>query len=353
MRVLHLPINVASHMSATVRGLRDNGVDARGIVTVGSAAVQAHDGIEVLTSHPSRRSPSWWLDMTCRSPHLAREIARADVLHWYMTPTFPAAVDLRFARMLRKPGVAEFAGGDVRVPEIEAADNPYYAAAFPSYEWRSHESAESSARTQRRFRGAGCVALVSCWSLLPYLDRELFPDVPVVRQRVYMRDLEPRYPDPAQRRPLVVHASTAPVAKATAAVLAAVDALRGEVDFEFVLLERAPREEALELMRRADVYLDQFMLGSHGSAAVEAMALGTPVVGYVKPSMHGLYPDDLPLVPSTQEELPEVLRALLTDGDLRQELGRRSRAYAEREHDATRLAPQLVEVYERAIASRA
>jgi hypothetical protein len=44
MRVLHLPVNVASQTSITVRALRDIGVDAQGIV-INNSAIQGSEGI--------------------------------------------------------------------------------------------------------------------------------------------------------------------------------------------------------------------------------------------------------------------------------------------------------------------
>jgi hypothetical protein len=353
MRVLHLPVNVASHLAATVHGERAIGLDARGVVLTGSTAVQEHDGIEVLSREPSRRSLGWWRDVTPRLGKLAQAIRAADVVHYYMTPALPLGADLALVRALGKPGVVEFSGGDIRDPVLESADNPYYAARGPRYEYLTMETPANSRRTQRRFAAAGLEATLPCPSMELYLRRDLFPHVHGVRQRVLVSQLEPAYPDPAVARPLVVHAASAPVCKGTEAVVAAVDQLRRRGrDLEFVALDRVPRVEALSWMARADVYVDQLVIGSHGSAAIEAMALGKPTVCYVKPSMEGRYPADLPLVNATRETLVDVLDGLLADGARRRELGVRGRAYAERHHDAVALAPQLAAVYA-AVLSRA
>jgi glycosyltransferase involved in cell wall biosynthesis len=352
VRVLHLPVNVASHLATTVRGLREAGVEAEGLVAVAAARIQDTVGVDVIVRTPSRRSPRWWIEAARALGRLRCAIRRADVIHWHMTAMFPGALDVLFAASLGKAGVVEFSGGDIRIPEVEMADNPYYAAAWPRYEYRRHESRRRSLANQRAFARAGFEAVVCSPSMLPYLDRSLFPDAHYVPYRIFLGDFAPVYPDPDRSLPLVVHASTAPVCKGTAAVRAAVDALRGRHEFEYVDLVWAPRREALAAMARADVYLDQFVLGSHGSAAIEAMALGKPVVGYVKPSMRPQYPADVPLVHATQESLPEVLAGLLADGARRRELGVAGRAYVERHHDSVLLAKDLVAVYEGAIMRR-
>jgi hypothetical protein len=345
LRVLHLPVNVASHMSATVRGLREAGIDARGMALFGAHDVVTDDGVDVLSTAASRRSFRWGGDMLRRFPKLAAEIRRADVLHWYMAPGLPFGADLAVARAFGKPSIAEFAGGDIRKPSIETRDNPYYARALPDYEYRSWETDANSERTQRRFATAGCEALVSCPSLIPYLDDRIFPRPHLVRQRIFTPDFIPVFPDPTKRRPLVVHATTAPIAKGTPAVLAAIDVLQERYDFDFTLLHGVPRADALRTIQSADLYLDQFVLGAHGGAAIEAMALGTPVVGWIKPAVARAYPADLPLVNASQEELVSTLSELLEDGERRARLGRLSRAYAEAHHDASRLAQELVIVY--------
>ena len=94
------------------------------------------------------------------------------------------------------------------------------------------------------------------------------------------------------------------------------------------------------------MFLDQFVLGGYGLAALEAMALAKPVVLYVKPSLLAQYPTDLPVINATQENLADVLASLLTDGSLRHATGLRSRAYVERHHDALAAARQLISIYE-------
>jgi hypothetical protein len=349
LKVLQLGINVASHMSTTIRGLREIGVEARGIVTLGTSHLHSSAGLEVLTSEAAWITPRWWLDVTPKLHSIAAAIRWADVVHWYVTPGLPRALDLRYAARLGKPSVIEFGGSDIRDPRIESSHNPYYAARGTGYEYAQWESPENSVRVQRLFAAAGAEVIVSEPSLVEHVRGDVFNAVHVIRQRVFTRDFKPAYPDPAAARPVVVHASSAPVAKGTRAVLTAVAALQDRVSFEFVQLERVSRHEALAAMRRADIYLDQFVLGSHGSATIEALSLGKPVVLYLTPRVVARLPPDLPLVNATQESLPEALESLLQDGRRRYELGRAGRSYAERYHDAVVLAHELMEIYTRVV----
>jgi len=51
------------------------------------------------------------------------------------------------------------------------------------------------------------------------------------------------------------------------------------------LIDGVPYSQALGIVRGYDIFLDQFVIGDgYGIAAIEAMALGKPVVCHIKPS---------------------------------------------------------------------
>jgi glycosyltransferase involved in cell wall biosynthesis len=159
-----------------------------------------------------------------------------------------------------------------------------------------------------------------------------------------------RYPDPNNALPLVIHAPTQVVVKGTSAVLAAIEKLRATHRFEFRLIQSMPHRAALDLVRQCDVFLDQFVVGDRGAAALEAMAFGKPTVCYIKPALWetGFY---RPIVNATQESLAEVLRDLLEDGPRRREIGLRSRAHVEEHHDAHKICKRLMTIYEELLAA--
>jgi hypothetical protein len=99
----------------------------------------------------------------------------------------------------------------------------------------------------------------------------------------------------------------------------------------------------------ADIFLDQFIIGYYGMAALEAMAYGKPVLCYVKPSVLKEEPPNLPIVNANPDNLVEMLEPLLQDGRLRLVLGKQGRAHVEKYHDAVKLAYQLVEIYQEVI----
>src|SRR5205814_6204731 len=116
------------------------------------------------------------------------------------------------------------------------------------------------------------------------------------------------------------------------------------VDLDIV--EGVPHEEARARYANADIVVDQLNAGWHGVFALESMALGKPVVTYLKPDVversaegFGLR---IPIVPATKETLVEALRPLVDDPVRRREVGAQCRAYVEQVHDIDRVADRLL-----------
>jgi glycosyltransferase involved in cell wall biosynthesis len=150
----------------------------------------------------------------------------------------------------------------------------------------------------------------------------------------------------------VLHVPTNRLIKGTRWIEAGVArAAERDPRLSFRLLEHAPWREVRDAMAAADVVVDQVFLGWYGLVAVEAMALGKPVVGFVRPDFEPLAQSlGLPLVRCTKDDVGEVVAALAGDPGRRAALGEAGRAYARRVHDAPVVARRLVETYEAALA---
>jgi glycosyltransferase involved in cell wall biosynthesis len=129
------------------------------------------------------------------------------------------------------------------------------------------------------------------------------------------------------------------------------------VDFDFRLVEGVTQLEAKALYQQADLVVDQLLLWGYGGLAVEAMALGRPVIAHLReddlaflpPEMHA----EIPVISADPATIYDVLKELLTTrrSELA-EIGRRSRAYVTRWHDPKGIAEEVVADYEAAVARR-
>lgn len=346
MKVLHLPTNIASQMRVTVSALRDLGIDARGLT--GPSPVQNAAGLEILPRAAPGASVLRRKSMAlCRAAVVMEAIAAADVVHWHYGAALPLGADVRTARMLGRKRFVEFWGSDIRIPETEFADNPYFVRAWDSgeYECRESESRENSLKVQRLFSGNHVNLLLASHGMNQYIIPGMFPSRQWTSQRICLAEYEPAVPSAACSRPLVVHAPSAPGAKGTGFILAAVEKLREFLDFDFRLIHGLSPLEAKEWLRRCDIMIDQLITGEHGVAAVEAMAFGKPVICYTKPSLLRHYPPHFPVINANPDTIAPVLEELLRDGPRRHATGIASRAWVEERHDARKEAVRLAEYY--------
>jgi hypothetical protein len=219
------------------------------------------------------RGIRWRLKMT-------RAMAWADVLHWHWGDTTWRGMDLRLAAWLRKPRLVEFWGDDLRDPETASRDNPFIAR---MYKQNPALAGCRSKPAQRLFQRHGFECLLPGVELCDYLEAGVFAGYYQTRQRLPLENFTPRFPNPHKPRPLLVHAPSAKSKKGTEAVLSALDKLAKTHPFDFKLLHQMPRSQALQTVAGCDVFLDQFTIGAEGLAALEAMALGKPVVCFIKP----------------------------------------------------------------------
>jgi glycosyltransferase involved in cell wall biosynthesis len=305
VRVAHCPVNVAGIPWANVEALRRQGVDAR-LVVFNRARLhpEADWSLERHGSLPHR--------LATQAAALARLLPQTDVFHFYFGLTLiPKSLQFPLLRAARKKSVFHWLGSDIRGK-------------------RPNELAYGR-RADAQIVGS-------------YDAARWVPEAHVVPPGLDLREYTPRPPSDAER-PLVVHAPSSRARKGTAHVIEACAQLPVELD----IVEGLPHEEARERYARADLVVDQLNAGWHGVFALEAMALGKPVVGYLKPDVversAEAFGAEVPIVRATADTLADALRPLVEDAVLRRRLGTKGRAYVEQVHDIDRVADRLLAIY--------
>lgn len=160
----------------------------------------------------------------------------------------------------------------------------------------------------------------------------------------------PAYPEAGTRGPLrIVHAPNHPMFKGTRFLVEAVNSLREEgEEVELVLVQRVPNTEALKLYRSADVIFDQCLMGNFGYFALEGMALGKPVMCFVRhPDHYLLRPEECPIVNTHVLTLKEDIRRLIRARDSLADIGRRGRRYVEKYFSVPAFSERLRDAYQR------
>ena len=229
-------------------------------------------------------------------------------------------------------------GTDIRDVDGHAARfswSPYHEVPSASLEIMRTNSASYRAGL-RRFRGTTLVS-----------TPDLLDDAPYARWCPVTVDPDRWRPEPSRRSEHVVvaHVPSNGVVKGSQAADAAMEGLSTERGVEYRRLEGVLSQEMPSVLQSADIYLDQFRLGSYGVAAVEAMASGCTVVGNVTSRVRervrrstGL---ELPIVQAEPHEIRDVVASLVASPEDRAEISQRSRAFAKHVHDGRASATAL------------
>lgn len=137
--------------------------------------------------------------------------------------------------------------------------------------------------------------------------------------------------------------------KGSLAVGDAVERLRSEgYDVQLVNPTNVQSSEMRFLQSQADVVVDQLIYGIWGSTSLESLALGRPVVCYLRPEwqifLADLFPEckEMPIVSADTSSILDVLRNLVADSSLRDDLGKKGRRFAEQFLDVKKNCSELI-----------
>lgn len=147
--------------------------------------------------------------------------------------------------------------------------------------------------------------------------------------------------------------------KGTPHVVAAVERLRDEgFSVEMILVTDVPSKYMRFYQAQADIVVEQLIYGWWGSTGVETMALGKPVVCYLRPSWkqnflkHFPEYTELPIVEADTKTIYDALRRLVVDTKYRAQAGQESRKFAESHFDPRKNAQALSNLLLRHPSSR-
>lgn len=153
----------------------------------------------------------------------------------------------------------------------------------------------------------------------------------------------PHRPPGEREIPIVVHAPTHRLVKGTGILLDCLQELRQEgVPFELRLIEGLSFDEAKRAYEEADLVVDQLLAGWFGGFSVEVMAMGKPVIAYLReedfPFVPADYLHELPVINGRPDNLKEVLKGLLLSRSKLREFGEKGRSFVRKFHNPDEIA---------------
>jgi hypothetical protein len=301
-------VNFAGIGWTNVQALRQKGVDARLVVfNTQPAHPEADENLHL------PRGPAW-RRQAVQFRALAKLLPSTDVFHFYFGLTLvPKRIQFPILKAARKKSVFHFVGSDIRG---KSPDELAYG------------------------RLADAQIVGSCDAA------RWIPEADVVPPGIDLSAIEP-VPPRADGPGRVAHAALSRRRKGTELVVAACDELGLDLD----VIENVRHDEVGPRLARADIVVDQLNSGWYGLFAIEAMAYGKPVVGYLHDEAAtrtaAAFGVEVPIARTTKETLATALRTLAASDEERRSRGAAGRAYAERVHDADKMADRLIDIYSR------
>jgi glycosyltransferase involved in cell wall biosynthesis len=301
-------VNFAGIGWTNVQALRRKGIDARLVVFNTQPAHPEADEDLHLPPGPA------WRRQAMQFRALAKLLPSTDVFHFYFGLTLvPKRIQFPILKAARKKSVFHFVGSDIRG---KTPDELAYGRLADAQIVGSYDAAR--------------------W----------IPEAEVVPPGIDLSAIEP-VPPRADGPVRVAHAALSRRRKGTELVVAACEELGLELD----VIENVRHDEVGPRLAQADIVVDQLNSGWYGLFAIEAMAYGKPVVGYIHDEAAtrtaAAFGVDLPIVRTTKETLAADLRPLLESAEERRARGAAGRSYVERVHDADKMADRLIDIYSR------
>ncbi|MES3016272.1 MAG: glycosyltransferase [Bacteroidota bacterium] len=330
----------------TAQAMVEMGHKAKCITLSDNVIVSKNDNVIVLKYHSILNPFLYGYYKLIYIITLYKLLRWCDVVHWTWESALPFSLDLKLVRWMKKPRFIEWVGSDIRIPEITMKESPWYKSIYNNgYEYSKMETKESSLRNQKKFHRHGFVPLLVPEMQL-FLKQGLFKTVHTTQYRIPTSEFVPQYPSLESKKIIIVHSPSAKLAKGSNYIVPVVESLKLQYEIEFILMHNVQRIEMLKVMRTADIFIDQIILGSYASAAIEAMSFGKPVIAYIMPGVYKQgVPVDCPIVNANPETLRQKLIELIENPLLRRELGMKSRKYVEEVHDAKKVSQELINVY--------
>ncbi|NIX76823.1 glycosyltransferase [Microvirga terricola] len=353
MRVLHGPVNIGNQPWVLSRHERQLGIDSELVVNYTPSLGYKADRVV---------SPLGWVseeEMRARLLNGLRAPFDYDVLHYYFgrslmywddygSRNYLPFLDVEVARRLGRSIIFTLQGCDVRIAGDSTIRNRFTPC-----------------------RAGHCTVFDTCLATLDDQRRHFIRDILPKADRVFFLNPELGHflgrgeflpyssveidrfeviPPVTGRPPRILHAPTNGEIKGTPAILEAIDQLRHRYEFEFVLVRNMTHEEALKAYQTADLVIDQVLAGWYGGFAVEVMAMGKPVLCYLREEDFEFVPKemfaDIPIINIRPDRLAaDIAQAL----DRRAEWGEwsaRSRQFVEKWHNPAGIAAALARVYE-------
>jgi len=257
----------------------------------------------------------------------------------------PSLTELLYLKERGAKIVFHFRGTEIRNPEIFTKLNPFSYSEEDPYSFSIKYTSESQSELLDFLSEvADALCVVDC-------ELQSYAPDSIIIPRTLTEDWKPfEYIETS--KPMIVHAPSRPEIKGTKYLVNALSELEDEgLDFEYVQVSGLSNDEAKRVYEKADIIVDQLVIGWYGVLSVEAMALGKPVVAYIRDDLVPSFDNGLPLINANPNSIKECLRSVISDSEMRKHYSSKSREYFEKTHSQDVVRKKLETLYSQILSS--
>ncbi len=276
--------------------------------------------------------------MIIKSINFIKCLFKYDVFHFHFARTLlPKNLDLPILKLFGKKIVMQYWGDDIRQLNVAKRLKYHYAREVEIDPKIDDHKRRKIIRINRY-----ADATITGYELLEYAPDSITTELAFdLSKNIFIGSGKG-----LNSKPNVVHAPTNRVVKGTKYILSAIERLKDDgYDFNLILVENKSHEEALDIYRSADIIVDQLLIGTYGFFAVECMAMGKPVLCFIRDEIKEHKPE-IPILSTNPDNVYDNIKLLLDNPMMREELGDKGRKYVEGHHDSKKIAKQMIELYE-------
>jgi len=372
LRIFHGPYNVAGIGGHLAEAERERGYASKFIVYKANKLIHNHDdNIDFTNNHLFKRfiHVPFYFFWKC--------VFNFDLFHFYFGKSLLMFnLDLPILRLFGKKIIMTYCGSEVRlVGKVESKRNPYV----------KHIQFSTSSTTKKIWASNFFLIQWIKWIFLFQYDipkydtrkqmmmwwqnlfihkffayRDLYASVlTVIPKEKVIKDVfinnigiasseKLKFEEPKQNEKVViVHAPTNKLGKGTAFIEKSLEELKKRgVEFEYLEIYRMSHPEVLGLLKdKADIVIDQVLVGSFASLAIEAMYFGKPVVCYILKDIENEFHGDLPIYNSNLDNLTDNLQELVVNRDLRISIGKKGIKYLNKYYNKGKIIDETINIY--------
>ena len=333
-RILHLPTTNAGQPYNLSSALRERGHSSNALS---------------LSTNPLGYKSDLTLETATTTNELLNSFSsimnRFDILHYHALPLIfkkkmsgLTGIDLFLARLNGKQIFYHFRGSEIRMKSVfEASSKYHYTKEAPDI---FHDFPEEH---QKRYVDLALALSDQVLAVDPEIQSYV-PQSVILPRVINTSDYKPK--DHANDKIKIIHAPSRRHVKGTKAIETAIKTLKSEgYDIDFTLIQNMKNDDALAHYQKADIIIDQLRIGWYGVLSVEAMALGKPVISFIRADIKHHLPVPAPIANANPDNLLSVLRSLIENEEERIALSKRGRSYVEAMHDINIVAQNAEYIY--------